>query len=215
MIQHGDDRNVRPMTLAMTPRGLAMQQRLFGSHVDRFGSLSDAKMFGVLRDLRAASELRAFRVWLVGSRVEPGRPSSDIDIVLSPGAGRAPSDREITDTLWHCREYGLFGATSACVIDPCFRRGGPTTALTPLRPRATITTIKLLSPRLASLVTQGRILKCWRVGDVGIEFVRRAEDTDYYRKLPSGLFGGFPSPYLRPAIEIQIAESTHINYRGA
>jgi hypothetical protein len=40
------------------------------------------------------------------------------------------------------------------------------------------------------------------VGDAAIEFVRRAQDTDYYGKLPRGDFDGSRWPYLRQAVEI-------------
>jgi hypothetical protein len=70
-----------------------------------------------------------------------------------------------------------------------------------------IDTIKLLSPRLADLVREGRIQECRHLGDVSLEFLRRAGDTDYYGRLPNGLFEGSLCPYLRPAVEIPFADS--------
>lgn len=206
MNRYGDDRNVRRMVLRLSAREFGMQRRLFGPDIKRLAAVSDAGMGRVLRDLRAASELQSFRVWLVGSRVQPGRSGSDVDVVLSPRAGTSPGDHLIDHALWYCREYGLYGATSTCVIDPCFRMGGPTVAVVPLRPDAMIKTVKLFSPRLARLVTRGRIREWRRSGDVSIEFVRRAGDTDYYGKLPSGDFDGSLCCYLRPAIEILSAD---------
>jgi hypothetical protein len=211
MTQYGGDRSVRRMALRVTARGLGMQQRLFGPDIQGLAPVSDAGLGRVLRDLPAASELQSFRIWLVGSRLEPGRTGSDIDLVLSPRPGTLPSEHLIEHALWYCREYGLYGATPACVIDPCFRAGGPTVALVPLRPHVRIKTVKLLSPRLADLVTRGRIPVCRRVGDVGIEFVRRAEDTDYFGKLPRGDFDGSRWPYLRPAIEIVPADNDDLS----
>jgi hypothetical protein len=202
MAQYGGDRSVRRLALRLTARGLDMQQRLFGPDVQGLAPVSDAGLGRVLRDLRAAAELRSFRIWLVGSRLEPGRTGSDIDLVLSPRPGTSPSEHLIEQALWYCREHGLYGATPACVIDPCFRAAGPTVGLVPLRPHATIKTVKLLSPRLADLVTRGRIRECRPVGDAAIEFVRRAQDTDYYGKLPRGDFDGSRWPYLRQAVEI-------------
>lgn len=202
MTRYGGDRSVRRMALRLSARGLGMQQRLFGPDIRGLAPVSDAGLGRVLSGLPDASELQYFRIWLVGSRLEPGRAGSDIDLVLSPRPGTRPSEHLIEHALWFCREYGLYGASPACVIDPCFRQGGPTVGMVPLRPHARITTIKLLSPRLAGLVTQGRIRECRRVGDIGIEFVRRAEDTDYFWKLPRGDFDGSRWPYLRPAIEI-------------
>lgn len=202
MTQYGGDRSVRRMAMRITARGLGMQQRLFSLGAQGLAPVPDAALGRVLRDLAAASELQSFRIWLVGSRLEPGRTGSDIDLVLSPGSGTLPSEHLIARALWYCREYGLYGAIPACVIDPCFRLSGPTVALVPLRPHVKITTVKLLSPRLADLVTQGRIRECRRVGDVGIKFVRRAEETDYFGKLPRRDFNGSCWPYLRPAIEI-------------
>jgi hypothetical protein len=202
MAQYGGDRSVRRLALRLTARGLDMQQRLFGPDMQGLAPVSDAELGRVLHDLRAAAELRSFRIWLVGSRLEPGRTGSDIDLVLSPRAGTWPSEHLIGQALWYCREYGLYGAIPACVIDPCFRVDGPTVDLVPLRPHVTIKTIKLLSPRLADLVTRGRIRESRPVGEVGIELVRRAQDTDYYGKLPLGDFDGSRWPYLRPAAEI-------------
>jgi hypothetical protein len=207
MTQHGGDRSVHRMVLRLTARGLGMQQRLFGPDILGLAPVSDAGLGRVLHDLSAASELQSFRIWLVGSRLEPGRTGSDIDLVLSPRPGALPSEDLIEYALWYCREYGLYGAIPACVIDPCFRGGGPTVALVPLRPHVRIKTVKLLSPRLADLAMRGRMRECRRVGDVGIEFVRRAGDTDYYGKLPCGDFDGLRWPYLRPAIEIIPADN--------
>jgi hypothetical protein len=201
MAEYGVDRSVS-RTAPPSTTLLGMQQRLFGSHMEGLAPVSDAEMAGVLCDLRGASALESFRLWHVGSRVEPGRDGSDIDVVLSPQPGTMPSDHLIERALWYCREYGFYGATPRCVIDPSFRALGPTVALAPLPPRAAIRTIKLFSPRLASLLRQGRIAECRRVGDVCIAFVRPAEDTGYYRKLPRRHFDGDSSPYLRPAIEI-------------
>jgi hypothetical protein len=212
MTEYGSDRSVRRMALRITARGLGMQQRLFGPGVQGLAPVPDAALACVLRGLAAASELQSFRIWLVGSRLEPGRTGADIDVVLSPRPGTVPSDHLIERALWYCRDYGLYGATPACVIDPCFRVGGPTVALVPLRPHVRMTTVKLLSPRLADLVTRGRIRECRRVGDVGIEFVRRAEDTDYFGKLPRGDFDGSRWPYLRPAIEIVPADNGELSH---
>jgi hypothetical protein len=141
-------------------------------------------------------------MWLVGSRAQLGHPSSDVDLVLSPGIGFTPDEQLIADALRYCREYGLYGTKDACVVDPCFRRNGPTRHVVPLPPDAMITTVKLLSPNLVALVTQGRI-RAWRpCGDVGLQFMRRAADTGYYAKLPRCAFAGTPCRYLRPAIEI-------------
>ena len=207
-----NDREVPGLVLRLTQRHLDMQRRLFGPHVKRVGPVSDAGMGSVLRDVRAASELQSFRIWLVGSRVQSGTVGSDIDLVLSPRAGIHPSDPLIEQALLYCREYGLYGATPPCVIDPSFRGCGPTLALIPLRQRAVINTIKLLSPRLADLVRRGRIQECRHLGEVSLEFLRRAEDTDYYGKLPNGLFEGSLCPYLRPAIEIPFADSRDVSH---
>jgi hypothetical protein len=208
MILYGDSLSVRPMTMRLIDFGPGLQHRLFGPHVKRLGPVSDTDMGRVLRDLRAAPELGPFRIWLVGSRVEPEKRGSDIDLVLSPRPGTLPSDYRIEHALRYCREYGLYGASPACVIDPCFRVGGPTVGLVPLPPRVVIKTVKLFSPRLSDLVARGRIRECRRLGDISIEFVRRAADTDYYGKLPRGDFDGSRLPYLRPAIEVTFADDS-------
>ncbi len=125
--------------------------------------------------------------------------------MLSPGTGFTADDQFVADALRYWREYGLYGTEDACVVDPCFRRNGPTQRRVPLPPDAMITTVKLLSPNLVTLVRQGRI-RAWRpCGDVGLQFVRRAADTGYYAKLPLGVFAGASCRYLRPAVEIRDA----------
>jgi hypothetical protein len=198
----GETRSNRVLVLGGSTRERHMHHRLFGPDVKRVGPVSDTQMRRVLRELRATAELKPFRLWLVGSRVQPGNTGSDIDVVLSPRAGVPPDEHLIERALWHCREYGLYGANRACVIDPCFRTAGPTLHLIPLQPRVLIKTVKLFSPRLVRLLTLGRLSACRSVGEVCIEFVRTAEDTDYYRKLPRRVFGGSQCPYQRPAIEI-------------
>jgi hypothetical protein len=192
--------------MALRPRLGDMQERLFGVRPQRAPPLSDAAVQRVLRDLRAAPELRFFRIWLVGSRVEPGAILSDIDVVLSPRAGVSPDGHLIEYALWHCRAYGLYKSVPPCVIDPCFRHCGPTIELVPLEPQTIIRTVKLLSPWLEGLVGSARITEHNRVGEISIEFVRRAVDTEYYGKLPQGKFSGGPCAYLRPASEIAFAD---------
>jgi hypothetical protein len=219
MSQYGGDGGAHRMTLCLpaqlylpaqfclSARGLRMQQRLFGPGLRGLAPVPDARLWHILRDLSAAPELSFFRVWLVGSRLASGRTGSDVDLVLSPRPGTLPSEHLVERALWHCREYGLYGVEPACVVDPCFRLAGPTVTLVPLLPDARIKTVKLFSPRLADLVRRGRIRECRRVGDVSIEFVRRAGDTDYYRKLPRKDFDGSRRPYLRPAIQVVPADN--------
>jgi hypothetical protein len=196
-----------------TPRQSDMHGRLFGPDIPRGASVSDAAVYRILDDLRAAPELRSFRLWLVGSRLEPGRQDSDVDLVLSPGNRSAPDEQLVADALWHCREYGLYETRDPCVIDPCFRSDGPARDVVPLPPRALITTVKLLSPRMMGLARRGR-LRMWRpFGDVALAFVRRACDTGYYAKLPLGDFAGAQCRYLRPAVEID-SDTRHLAYRA-
>jgi len=205
------------MGLRVTARTLAMQQRLFGADIRRLAPVSDDGLARVLGDLRAASELQPFRIWLVGSRLEPGRTESDVDVVISPRLGSLPSDDLIEHALWCCRDHGLYAATPSCVIDPCFRVDGPTVSVVPLRSDTRIRTVKLLSPRLAELVKRGGISEYRSVGHVGLEFVRQAEDTDYFQKLPRADFADSRQPYLRPAMEIVAADNddqSHANLGG-
>ena len=215
-----DNGTPRRKAVRLSARELDTQRHLFGPDIKLVRPVSDAQMGRVLCDLRAACELESFRIWLVGSRVQPGRTGADIDVVLSPGFGTSPNDHLIEQALWHCREYGLYGATPACVIDPCFRAYGPTVDLVPLPPHATIETVKLLSPRLAQLAAGGRLRDWRRLGEFSIKFVRHAEDTDYYAKLPTRHFDGSLCCYLRPAIEIASADpedllhTIHANHSG-
>jgi hypothetical protein len=139
--------------------------------------------------------------------VDTERTISDVDLVLCPAPGTRPNDHAIELALLHCRQYGLYGSDAACVIDPCYRQAGPTVARTPLFPHTRIRTIKLFSPRLENLINRGRIREFRCVGEVGIEFVRRANETGYYAKLPRENFDGQVLPYLRPAIEITASEN--------
>jgi hypothetical protein len=183
-----------------------MQAQLFGLSKSRMIPVPDADMWSVLRELRAASELAPFRLWLVGSRVELGNNASDIDLVLSPRVGFSLDDRSIESALWYCRHYGLCEANPQCVIDPCFRIHGPTLGIAPLRAATVLQTVKLFSPKLSLLVAAGRIKDYRRLGRFSIAYLRRAKEADYYGKLPRRQFDGFQSAYLRPAIEIPVDE---------
>src|SRR5580704_2300786 len=92
----------------LTPIELGMQRRLFGGCSRRVPAASDSAMWRVLLALRASTEFDCFRMWLVGSRLEPGRHESDIDILLSPQRRLALSDPTIERALWFCRHYGLY-----------------------------------------------------------------------------------------------------------
>lgn len=164
--------------------------------------VSDTEMMELLGVLRESAALRGFRLWLVGSRVEPGRCTSDVDLVLSGIPGTVPRYPRVEEALRHCREFGLYGTDVSCVIDPCFRVSGPTLTVTPLAPDAAVSTVKLLSPRLAALAARGSFLRWRRVGNFSIEFLRRAADTDFYDKLPQKDWGGLRWRYLRPPVEL-------------
>jgi hypothetical protein len=181
---------------------VAMQRRLFGVDARRAGPVSDAVMWQVLRELRRASALNRFDLFLVGSRLEEGHDASDVDLVLSPRPGSAFSDPQVERALWHCREYGLHAARPACLIDISFRRSGPHFHAAPLPPGAVLQTVKLLSPSLARLVRDGKLPRHRRFGRYSIEYWRTAGEASYYGKLPEQLFGGAPSPYLRPALKV-------------
>jgi hypothetical protein len=111
----------------------------------------------------------------------------------------------IERALWHCRNFGLHESKPACLIDPCFRSEGPALTLVPLHPQAVLQTCKLFSPKLAKLALKGQLLQYRRFGRFSNEYLRRAEDTDYYGKLPSRIFDRSPSTYLRPAAEVPFA----------
>jgi hypothetical protein len=189
------------MSSLLTPIQLRMHRRLFG--FDKKMPVSDSDMWRILTELRAASVLEPFRLWLVGSRLDHSSRKSDIDLVLSPRAGFSLwSDVAIERALWFCRNFGLNLANPCCAVDPCFRPEGPTRAIVPLRPHTVLQTCKLFSPKIVKLVRNGRITHYRRFGFFSIEYLRRAEDTDYYGKLPSCEFDGSRSSYLRPAVEI-------------
>jgi hypothetical protein len=186
----------------LKPEVFRMQVRLYGPDTHRSHPVSDAVLWIRLRELRAASLLDPFRIWLVGSRVEPCRNTSDIDLVLSPRIGVSLSDQAIDDALWFCRNYPLYEANPSCIVDPCFRHGGPTIDVAALAPDTVRTTAKLFSPQIMFEVLAGRIREYRRLGGYSIEYLRRAGETSYYRKLPRRSFGNLLSPYLRPAVEV-------------
>jgi hypothetical protein len=186
----------------LTTIELGVHRRLFGQHAKCVTAVSDSEMWRVLLALRPNPNLDSFRIWLVGSRVDPGRFESDIDVVLSPRAGFPLSDQIIERALWYCRNYGLYVSNPPVVVDPCFRAAGPTVEFKALRSHSILKTIKLLSPKLTQEVLAGRIRKYRRLGYFSIEYCRRAGDTHYYAKLPQRSFEGSRSPYLRPAIEV-------------
>ena len=185
-----------------------MQARLYDLGPRRRAPVADADMWRTLRRLRAHPELVLFRLWLVGSRIEVGHDTSDIDLVLSPRADVVPDDATVDTALWRGREAGLNDSDPPCVFDPCFRVEGPSLRLVPLRPDTILRMVKLLSPRIVRLVQSGRIADYRRVGRYSLAFTRFAGETDYYAKLPRRPFDGDAEPYLRPAIEIVQAEAT-------
>ncbi len=185
-----------------TPSRLAMHRRLFSFNTKNFAAMTDAGAWDILRALRKAPELAPFRLFLVGSRLDPGNEKSDIDLVLAPRSGSPFSDYRIERALLHCREYGLFGTNPACLIDPGFRRQGPSLRAVPLAPTTVLQTAKLFSPKLARLVSAGTIQDYRRFGRFSIEYWRRAGESGFYQKLPRQRFNGVLSPYLRPAIEV-------------
>lgn len=187
---------------ALSPDEVGMQRQLYAYDRRRAPALCDAAMGSTLGRLRAAPVLQSFRLWLVGSRLEPGKELSDIDLVLSPRGDCALSDGGIEEALWHCRHFGLYAADVPCLIDPCFRVAGPTLFRVPLQPDAVLQTSKLFSPKLARLVREGRIQQYRRFGRFSIEYMRKAEETEYYAKLPTGAFDGSRASYLRPAVEL-------------
>ena len=155
-----------------------------------------------LRRMRAHPDLASFRLWLVGSRVEPGRERSDIDVVLSPRPGVDPAEAAIDGALWRCREAGLNDSDPPCVVDPCFRWEGPSLSLVPLCPDAVLRSVKLISPRLVRLMVRGLLVDCRSVGRFSLAFARKAGETGFYARLPRRCFDADAEPYLRPASEI-------------
>jgi hypothetical protein len=195
------DQGTGLIALHLTSLELSTHRRLFDFDKKRIAPVSDADVWRILRELRAAALLEPFRLWLVGSRLDPGNESSDVDLVLSPREGLSLTDVAIERALWYCRNFGLYVANPPCLLDPCFRAGGPALATAPLRPHTVLHTIKLFSPKLAKLIRDRRIRQFRRFGSFSIEYLRRSEDTDYYGKLPRRAFGGSLAPYLRPAVE--------------
>ena len=158
-------------------------------------------MMDTLSKLRTNSELAAFRVWLIGSRLEPGNVSSDIDLVLAPRIGSLP-DESIDRALWFCRHYGLFKADPPCPIDPTFRAYGPAVDLAPLPASVILKSIKLLSPLFVNYILSDKIFGCRPVGTFCLEYLRSAGECSFYHKLPRQNIDGQLLPYLRPALEI-------------
>jgi hypothetical protein len=186
----------------LTPIEAGLHRRLFGAFARRGHPVSDAAMWRYLRKLRSDPDFDAFRMWLIGSRVEPGRTWSDIDLALSPRAGSRPSDLAIERALWRCRNDGLYAGRPACVVDPCYRPFGPVERLEPLPPDKRLIAVKLFSPRLLRETTAGRIREYRRLGYCSIEYARPAGEAGYYSKLPRVSFEGALLPCLRPAIEV-------------
>ena len=185
-----------------TPVELGMHRRLFSVNAKHVGPVADAAMWDTLRELRNTPELERFRLFLVGSRLDPGNETSDIDLILAPCPGSAFTYAMIERALWRCREYGLYGANLPRLIDPGFRREGPSVRAVPLPPTAVLQTAKLFSPKLARLINEGRIQHYRRFGRFSIEYWRQAGETSFYQKLPRQRFEGAVCPYLRPAIAV-------------
>jgi hypothetical protein len=185
----------------MTPEHLAMCRRLFPAKTGRPRLLSQYDMWQILHRLRSAPELEPFHLYLVGSRVEAGHETADIDVILSPRPGSAFSDLRIERALWFCRAAGMQDADPVCWIDPAFRREGPSVRMVPLLPEAMLQTSRLLSPGIAALLRKGCITRYRRFGRFCIEYWRPAGETSFYKKLPA--FSSVEQGrYLRPAIAV-------------
>jgi hypothetical protein len=185
----------------VSPEQLAMGRELFTVNRGAQQPLSDDDMWRSLHELRSAPELRPFRLYLVGSRVEAGHETSDVDLILSPRPGSSFSDLRIERALWHCRAYGLHQASPTCLIDPAFRREGPATQVAAFAPERILHTAKLFSPRIVALIRERRITRYRRFGRFCIEFWRPASESGFYSKLPE-LPGEEGCRYLRPAIPV-------------
>jgi len=185
----------------VTPEQLAMCRNLFPVKTGAQRPLSDDDMWRALHKLRSAPELKPFSLYLVGSRVEAGHETADIDLILSPRPSSPFSDLRIERALWCCRAYGLHEATPVCLIDPAFRREGPTTKVAPLAPERILQTAKLFSPRIVALIRERRITCYRRFGRFCVEYWRPAGETGFYSKLAE-LPGGEGCRYLRPAIPV-------------
>ncbi len=187
-----------PMTLEIR----RMNQILFGPRARGATAVTDTAVRQMLEKFREARELAGFRIWLVGSRLEANRETSDVDVVLSPRGPERPRDRTIEDALWFCRLYGLETMVPICVVDPCFREAGPTLEIVDLPADSIVTTTKLLSPNRQRDVLEGRIRDYRLAGHFSIEYSRRVGDTTYYSKLPLR-FSDEAVRYLRPAVEMR------------
>lgn len=199
---HQRERELAFITFLSMPEVFFMQMKLYGPDTQRIAPVSDSAMWGLLRELRASHELEAFRIWLVGSRVEPGHQGSDIDLVLAPRSGFSPVDEIIEHALWYSRDYGLNRSDPACRMDAVFRAGGPSVEVSALPPDTVMKSIKLFSPCLMKDVLSGRVHEYRRLGRFSIAYSRRAADMTYYHKLPLRHFDGLLVRYLRPAIEV-------------
>jgi len=187
--------------LRVTPEQITMHRDLFPAQSGALLPLSDDAMWRILHELRSAPELEPFGLYLVGSRLEPGQETADIDLILCPRPGLTFSDVRIERALWHCRAYGLCQAKPACLIDPAFRREGPSFGVVPLAPETILQTAKLFSPRIAALIRERRITRYRRFGRFSIEYWRVAGETGFYPKLPQLPFAK-EHRCLRPAIVV-------------
>jgi hypothetical protein len=190
-----------PDPLLIAPDRFAMHRYLFATDRHDLPPLPDEAMWRILHELRRAPPLDAFELYLVGSRVESARETADVDLILGPRAGTPFSDLRIERALWLCRAYGLYQSTPACLIDPAFRQEGPGDKVEALAPERILHTTRLFSPKLASLVASGRIVRYRRCGRFSIEYWRAAGETSFYSKLPP-LSLDPHHRYLRPAIHI-------------
>jgi len=185
----------------VTPEQLAMCRDLFPAERGTQRPLSDDDMWRTLHKLRSAPELRPFSLYLVGSRVEAGHETADIDLILSPSPGSPFSDLRIERALWRCRAFGLHQTRPVCLIDPAFRREGPSIRVAPVAPERILQTAKLFSPRIVALIRERRITRYRRFGRFCIEYWRPAGETGFYSKLPE-LPCEEECRYLRPAIPV-------------
>jgi hypothetical protein len=171
------------------------------------GGCSDSQVMEVLSLIKNHPQLQYFRLWLVGSRLEPNRFFSDVDILLTPTSNYEKTNMSVTkhdieQALWLCRSVGYEASKNHCVIDPTFEWRLPLVNRIELLPNTVAHKIKLLCPYLYQQVKLSKITEFISVGKFCIEYERSVSQTNYYLKLPSAFFKGKEEKYYRVAREI-------------
>jgi hypothetical protein len=157
-----------------------MQKKLF----TREGRSPRPKDLAQLKDrLKGYRVLKPFKIFLIGSLLNPSRKPKDIDLLLVRRDFSRLTLRNVENALMLIRQDGI---NARIRIDACFRNTHADTLAGRLHPMQKMRTWKLEDPMLTYSLRIGILDRYRRVGRYLIVTQKQAYASSYYNKLPQG-----------------------------